>query len=61
MMKSGDAFSVVTPMRCTSAGRRGRVCETRFCTCTCALSRSVPTANVTVNVSRPSEVDWENM
>ncbi len=61
MMKSGEAFSVVTPMRCTSAGKRGRDCATRFCTCTCALSRSVPTAKVTVRVRRPSAVDWENM
>ena len=59
MMKSGDAFSVVTPMRCTSAGRRGSACETRFCTCTCALSRSVPSAKVMVSVSRPSEVACE--
>ena len=61
MMKSGDDFSVITPMRCTSAGSRGNACATRFCTCTCALSRFVPTANVTVRVIRPSEVDCENM
>ena len=61
MMKSGEAFSVVTPIRCTSAGNLGNACETRFCTCTCALSRSVPTANVTVSVMRPSDVDCENM
>ncbi len=60
-MRSGDAFSVVTPMRCTSCGSRGSAWATRFCTCTCALSRSVPSANVIVSVSRPSEVDCENM
>ena len=61
MMKSGDAFSVVTPIRWTSCGRRGSVCATRFCTCTCALSRSVPSAKVMVSVSAPSEVACENM
>ena len=61
MMKSGDAFSVVTPMRCTSCGSRGSACATRFCTCTCALSRSVPSANVIVSVSAPSDVACENM
>ncbi len=61
MMKSGDDLSVVTPVRCTSAGSLGTTCATRFCTCTCALSRSVPTANVTVSVIRPSEVDCENV
>ena len=50
MMKSGVDFSVTTPMRCTSDGSRGSACATRFCTCTCALSRSVPSANVTVSV-----------
>ena len=61
MMKSGDAFSVVTPMRCTSCGRRGSACATRFCTCTWALSRSVPSAKVIVSVRAPSEVACENM
>ena len=61
MMKSGEAFSVVTPTRWTSGGSRGRPWETRFCTCTWALSRSLPSAKVTVNVIAPSAVDWENM
>ena len=61
MMKSGEFFSVTTPMRCTSGGRRGNACETRFCTSTCAWSRSVPSAKVTVSVIRPSEVACENM
>ena len=39
-------------MRCTSGGSRGSACATRFCTCTCALSRSVPSAKVTVSVMR---------
>ncbi len=31
---------------------------TRFCTSTCALSRSVPSLKVTVMVSCPFEVAW---
>jgi hypothetical protein len=60
-MMSGDAFSVVRPMRCTSCGRRGSACATRFCTCTCAVSRLVPSANVIVSAMRPSAVLCEVM
>ena len=60
-MMSGDAFSVVRPMRCTSCGSRGSACATRFCTWTCAVSRSVPSAKVMVSVIRPSAVACENM
>ncbi len=52
---------MVTPIRWTSCGSRGSAWATRFCTCTCAMSRSVPTANVIVRVSAPSEVACENM
>ncbi len=61
MMKSGEDFSVTTPMRCTSAGRRGAARATRFCTCTCAMSTSVPGSKVTVSVSGPFAVACELM
>ncbi len=51
---------VVTPTRWTSTGRREITWATRFCTKTCALSGSVPSAKVTVRVIAPSEVDWED-
>jgi hypothetical protein len=44
MVRSGEALSTVTPRRCTSVGSVGWVRVTRFCTCTWALSRSVPRA-----------------
>ena len=50
---------VTTPSRRTSSGSRGSAMLTRFCTSTCAVSRSVPSANVTVIVVRPSAVDCE--
>ena len=40
----------------TSSGSLGNAWETRFWTCTCALSTSVPSLNVTVSVMTPSEV-----
>jgi hypothetical protein len=42
MVRSGDSSRHVTPMRRTSSGRRGSAWLTRFCTCTCAMSGSVP-------------------
>ncbi len=56
MMKLGELLTVVTPSWRTSSGRRGSAWLTRFCTCTCARSTSVPTRKVTVSVSTPSEV-----
>ena len=61
MVRSGDALFVITPSRCTTSGSFGRTCATRFCTCTCALSMSVLSANVIVRVMTPSAVaceDW---
>ena len=52
MVRSGELFCVVTPRSRTSSGSRGSACETRFCTCTCALSRSVPSSKVTVRSRR---------
>ncbi len=59
--RSGDDLSVVTPMRRTSSGRRGRAMATRFCTSTCAVSRSVPSLNVMVSVMLPEVVDCDDM
>ena len=55
---SGEFFRVTTPLRCTSSGNCGCAIATRFCTSTCALSRSVPSLKVTVMVSWPFEVAW---
>ena len=60
-MRSGVALSVVTPSRCVTSGSFGSVCETRFWTCTCALSRSVPSAKVTVSVINPSVVACDDV
>ena len=56
MVSVGDAFTVFTPSARTGAGRRGRACDTRFCTCTAARSMSVPPLNVTVSCITPSEL-----
>jgi hypothetical protein len=55
---SGLFLRVTTPLRCTSSGSRGCAIATRFCTSTCALSRSVPSLKVTVMVRLPFEVAW---
>ena len=60
-MMSGELLRVVTPWRRTSSGRRGSATATRFCTSTCAVSRSVPSAKVTVIVTLPSAVEFELM
>ena len=57
----GLSFSVTTPTRRTTSGSRGSAAATRFWTCTCAMSRSVPNANVTVRVIDPSLADWLSM
>src|SRR5882757_5661177 len=56
----GELLTVVTPSWRTSSGSRGSAWLTRFCTCTCARSTSVPTRNVTVSVSTPSDVDCDD-
>jgi hypothetical protein len=60
MVRSGEALLVTTPARCTSAGSFGSTWATRFWTWTWALSRSVPSAKVTVSVITPSAVDWDD-
>src|SRR5690606_26678217 len=50
----GELLVVVTPRRCTSGGRRGSACATRFCTNCCALSGSTPSLKCTVTARLPS-------
>ena len=52
MIWRGDVsfFLVTTPCCWTGAGSWAIAAETRFCTSTCAKSRSVPTWKVTVSV-----------
>src|SRR5690606_14593570 len=57
----GELLVVVTPRRCTSGGRRGRACETRFCTSCCALSGSTPSLKYTVTARLPSLLAWDCM
>ncbi len=58
---SGDAFFTVMPCCCTSIGSCGWAIAARFCTCTWATSRFVPTLNVTVRFRFPVLVDWLDM
>ena len=51
----GEAFAVVTPSARTASGKRGSACATRFCTCIAARSMSVPSLNVIVSCTVPSE------
>ncbi len=61
MVRSGELLTVVTPSWRTSSGSRGSAWLTRFCTCTCARSTSVPIRKVTVRVSTPSAVACDDM
>ena len=56
-----DCFLVVTPCLWTSSGSFGRAIATRFWTRTCAMSRLVPTAKVTVSLYEPSAAQVEDM
>ena len=58
---SGELFTTATPICCTCCGSRGNAAETRFCTCTCAMSRLVPMSKVTAMAKRPSAVEFEEM
>src|SRR5262249_1690811 len=57
----GDFFFVETPIALTVSGSEGRARLTRFCTSTCAMSRFVPSSNVTVRLYPPSFVHWDDM
>ena len=61
MVRSGELLTTVTPSRRTSSGSRGSAWLTRFCTCTWAMSMSVPSAKVTVSCMAPSAVAWDDM
>ena len=58
---SGERLAVVTPRRRASSGSLGSATATRFCTSTCALSKSVPSLNVIVSVIEPSLVHCADM
>jgi hypothetical protein len=45
----------------TICGNSGTTACRRFCTCTCAISGSVPLAKVSVIPTEPSEVLLEDM
>jgi hypothetical protein len=49
------------PERWTSVGSFGVAMATRFCTNTCAVSRSVPSEKLTVSARLPSPVACELM
>ena len=51
---SGELLRTTTPVARTSGGNCGSAIATRFCTCTCARSTSVPSLNVTSSVYEPS-------
>ena len=57
----GEAFFTMMPCRCTSGGNSGCAIATRFCTCTWAMSRFVPSLNVTVSTIVPSFLHWLDM
>ena len=50
-----ERFCTITPLRRTSSGRRGRAICTRLLSWNIARSTSVPTSNVAVIVSVPSD------
>ena len=57
----GDFFLTVTPRRLTRSGKIGSASDTRFCTSTWAMFRSMPSLNVTVSVYVPSLVHCDDM
>lgn len=57
--KPALALATTTPCLVTSEGRRGVASATLFCTCTWAMSASVPLSKVRVMVTRPDEEDDE--
>ena len=57
----GRCFLDRDPLLLHFLGSCGWAIATRFCTCTWATSRFVPTLNVTVRCMPPSLVDWLDM
>ncbi|CDA47473.1 putative uncharacterized protein [Bacteroides stercoris CAG:120] len=56
-----DCFCTVTPCTTTGAGSDDCATLTRFCTCTVAMSISVPTAKVTVSEYAPDEDELDDI
>src|SRR5215470_10992645 len=59
-IRSGELLATVTPILRTSAGSRGWAIDTRFCTCTCAMSRLMPRSKVTEIENFPSAVEFDD-
>src|SRR5260370_41895834 len=57
----GDDLTVVTPSRCTSSGRRGSACETRFSTSCWARLGFVPSLKVILILRLPSLVACDSI
>ena len=60
MRKSLLALATVMPFSTTSCGRRGCATLSRFCTCTWAMSGSVPLMKVRVICTVPLEREVES-
>ncbi len=56
-----EVFWTRIPCCCTSCGNSDMACCSLFCTCTWAMSGSVPGWKVRVTDTRPEESDWEDM
>ena len=59
MRKPELALATTTPWVVTSLGRRGVARETLFCTCTWAMSESVPVSKVRVMLALPLALEDE--
>jgi hypothetical protein len=57
--KPASALATTTPCWVTSDGSRGVASATLFCTCTWAMSGSVPLSKVSVMLARPLALDDE--
>ena len=56
-----EVFWTRTPCCCTSWGKSDMACCNLFCTCTWAMSGSVPGLKVRVTLTLPDESDWADM
>ena len=57
----GDFFFTETPRRFTRSGSSGSASDSRFCTMTCEMFRSLPGLNVIVSVYAPSLVHCDDI
>ena len=60
-MKLETDLATRTPWRCTSCGSCGMASASLFCTCTWAMSGSVPASKVRVTWALPAESDDDAM